>query len=162
MSEIVIEGWRAGGEERREAAAVPAWQLPPLTEEQRAVARKMGISEEDYQRSTYAGRRNQQRLIEKAGRFVEILEDKLQSMAPGARIRQIPLLTIEREYRIEIYVEGKKVLFRIAEDMVDDFMERGFADVGQKNRAKPKDGAFCSSGVHGTWSILKTGVWLST
>ncbi len=130
--EIVIDGWRAGGEERREAASAPAWQLPILTEEQKTVARKMGISEEDYQRSAYAGRRNQERLIEKTKRFAAILEAKLGSIAPGARIERIRLLTIEHEYRIEIYVENKKVLFRVAEDMVDDFMEKGFADIGQR------------------------------
>ncbi len=60
------------------------------------------------------------------------LETKLGSIAPGAHIERIRLLTIEHEYRIEIYVEGNKVLFRVAEDMVDDFMEKGFADVGQR------------------------------
>ena len=123
MPEIIVEGWRAGSEERREAATAPVWQLPTLTEEQKAVAKKMGISEEEYQRSAYAGRRNQQRLIEKTKRFAEILETKLGSAAPGAHIERI---------RIEILVEGKKVLFRVAEDMVDDFMEKGFADVGQR------------------------------
>src|ERR1700680_3520790 len=130
--EIVIDGWRAGGEERRDAASAPDWQLPTLTEEQKAVAKKMGISEEDYKRSAYAGRLNQERLIEKTKRFAAILEAKLGLKAPGARIDRIRLLTIECEYRIEIYVEGKKVLFRVAEDMVDDFMEKGFADVGQR------------------------------
>jgi hypothetical protein len=130
--EIVIDGWRAGGEERREAAGAPLSQLPPLTEEQKAVAKKMGISEVDYARSVYAGRLNQQRLIEKATRFSAIMEDRLKLRVPGAHIDRIRLLTIEHEYRIEIYVEGKKVLFRVAEDMVDDFMEKGFADVGQR------------------------------
>jgi len=130
--EIVIEGWRAGGEERREAASAPEWQLPRLTEEQKAVAKKMGISEVDYARSAYAGRRNQERLIEKTRRLATILEEKLRVRTPGARIDRIHLLTIEHEYRIEIYVEGKRVLFRISEDMVDDFMEKGFADVGER------------------------------
>ena len=130
--EIVIEGWRAGGEERREAASAPVWQLPALTDEQKSVAKKMGISEEDYQRSAYAGRRNQERLIEKTKRFAAILETRLRSVAPAARIERIRLLTLEHEYRIEIYVEGKQVLFRVAENMVDDFMEKGFADVGEK------------------------------
>ncbi len=130
--EITIEGWRAGGEERKEAASVPVWQLPPLTDEQKSVAKKMGISEEDYARSAYAGRRNQERLIEKTRRFAAILEAKLGSKVQGARIDRIRLLTIEHEYRIELSVEGKKVLFRVAEDMVDDFMEKGFADVGQR------------------------------
>jgi len=148
MPEIVIEGWRAGGEERKEAATVPVWELPPLTDEQKSVAKRMGISEEDYARSTYAGRRNQQRLIEKTGRFGEILEARLRSEAPSAVIRRIRLLTIEHEYRIEIYVEGKPVLFRVAEDMVDDFMEKGFADVGQRIVENLKTVLFTQAG-HG-------------
>jgi hypothetical protein len=130
--EIVIDGWRAGGEERREAASAPLNHLPPLTQVQKAVAKKMGISEVDYARSVYAGRLNQQRLIEKTTPFSAILEDRLKLRVPGAHIDRIRLLTIEHEYRIEIYLEGKKVLFRVAEDMVDDFMEKGFADVGQR------------------------------
>ena len=90
------------------------------------------MSDEDYARSAYAGRRNQERLIEKTRRFATMLEAKLELKAPGARIDRIRLLVIEHEYRIEIYVEGRKVLFRVAEDMVDDFMEKGFAEVGQK------------------------------
>jgi hypothetical protein len=128
--EIVIEGWRAGGEERREATSVPVGQLPPLTDEQKSVAKKMGISEEDYARSTYAGRRNQERLIEKTRRFAKILDSKLRAKVEGARIDRVRLVTIEHEYRIELSVGDKKALFRVAEDMVDDFMERGFADVG--------------------------------
>ena len=130
--EIIIDGWRAGGEERREAASAPVYQLPVLTDEQKAVARKMGISEEDYARSVYAGRRNQERLIEKTRRFSAILEDRLKLKMPGAHIERIRLLTIEHEFRIEIYIEGRKVIYRVAEDMVDDYMEKGFAEVGQK------------------------------
>lgn len=128
--EIIIEGWRAGGEERREAAS--ARKLPALTDAQRSAARRMGISEEDYARSVYAGKLNQQRLLEKTDRFAEILKVRLRSVAPAAVIQRIRLDTIKREYRIEIYVEGKKVLFRVAEDMVDDFMERGFAETRRK------------------------------
>jgi hypothetical protein len=129
--EIVIDGWRAGREERSEAARVPAGELPELTDGQKNVAKKMGISQEDYARSTYAGRLNQARLIEKAKRFAAILKGKLGSRIPDARIERVRLLTLEHEYRIEVSVEDKKVLFRVAEDMVDDFMERGFANVGE-------------------------------
>ena len=130
--EIVIEGWRAGGEERKEAKSVPASKLPVLTEGQKSVAKRMGISEEDYARSAYAGKRNQDRLVEKTRRFAAILEEKLRSKIEDARISRIRLVTTEHEYRIEISVGGKTVLFRVAEDMVDDFMERGFADVGER------------------------------
>ncbi|MGB2623910.1 MAG: hypothetical protein WA857_07280 [Candidatus Acidiferrum sp.] len=129
--EIIVEGWRAGREEREEAARVPPAELPPLTDGQKAVAKRMGISEEAYARSAYAGRRNQARLIEKVRRFAAILQSTLGSKIPGARIEKARLSTLEHEYRIEVSIEDKKVLFRVAEDMVDDYMERGFAEVGE-------------------------------
>jgi hypothetical protein len=132
MLEIIIEGWRTGGEERKEAANAPGWQLLNLTEEQKAVAKRMGISEEEYKRTVYAGRLSKERLIEKTKPFARFLESKLPRIAPSAHIDKIRLLTIKREYRVEIYVAGeKKVIFRVAEDMVDDFMEKGFANVGE-------------------------------
>jgi hypothetical protein len=129
--EIIIEGWRAGGEDRKEAKGVPASKLPSLSDAQKEVAKKMGISEEDYARSAFSGKLNQERLLAKTRRFAEILEGKLRSKVEGARIDRIRLVTIEHEYRIELSANDKKVLFRVAEDMVDDFMERGFADVGR-------------------------------
>jgi hypothetical protein len=129
--EITVEGWRAGRDERSEAARVPASNLPELTDAQKRVAKRMGISEEEYARSTYAGRLNQGRLIEKAKRFASVLRSKLESKIPGARIDRVRLLTLEHEYRIDISLEDKKAIFRVTEDMVDDFMERGFANVGE-------------------------------
>jgi len=129
--EIVIQGWRAGREERSEAARVPASELPKLTDGQKRVAKRMGISEEDYARSAYAGTRNQERLVEKSKRFASNLQKKLESRIPGARIDRVRLLTLEHEYRLDVSVGEKKVLFRVDEDTVDDFMERGFANVGE-------------------------------
>ena len=128
--EIIIDGWRAGGDERQQARSVPASDLPRLSEAQKQVAKKMGISEEDYARSAYAGRLNQERLLEKTRRFAEILDSKLRSKIEGARIDRIRLVSIEHEYRIEFSVNDKKVLFRVPEEMVDDFIEGGSADMG--------------------------------
>jgi hypothetical protein len=130
--EIIIEGWRAGGQERKEAAGVPATQLPELTVEQKSVAKKMGISEEDYARSAYAGKRNQDRLIEKTRRFAGILGERLQTLSEGARIDRIRLVTIEHEYSIELSVNDRRIFFRVPEEMVDDFIEGGSADVGRQ------------------------------
>jgi len=128
---IEIEGWRAGDEERREAASVPTDRLPGLTDGQRAVARKLGISEERYSRSAYAGRLNQQRLLEKTRRFGSALEERLRARFRGAQINLIRLVTIDHEYCIEISANGKRVPFRVSEDMVDEFIERGSAAAGE-------------------------------
>jgi len=129
--EIVIEGWRAGGEERKEANSVPASELPPLSDVQKEVAKKMGISEEDYARSAFAGKLNQERLLQKTRRFAENLDSKLRSKIQGARVDRIRLLTLEHEYRIELTANERTTFFRVPEEMVDDFIEGGSADVGR-------------------------------
>jgi hypothetical protein len=130
--EIVIEGWRAGSEERKAAANAAAADLPALTEEQKTVAKKMGISEEAYARSTYAGRRNQERLTEKTKRFARILEKRLAALAEGARIDRVRLVTIEHEYRVDISTNGKIIHFRLPEEMVDDLIEGGSASIEEQ------------------------------
>jgi len=130
--EIVIEGWRAGSEERKAAATVAAADLPNLTEEQKTVARKLGISEEAYARSTYAGRENQKRLTEKTKRFARLLEKRLAALAEGARIDRVRLVTIEHEYRVDISANGKIIHFRLPEEMVDDLIEGGSASIEEQ------------------------------
>jgi hypothetical protein len=129
--EIIIEGWRAGRAERQEAESVPFSHLPPLSDEQKTVAKKMGISEEAYARSAFAGKRNQERLLEKTRRFGEILERTLHTRFEGARIDRIRLVTIDHEYRIDLSAGDRKVLFRVPENMVDDLVEGGSAEIGR-------------------------------
>jgi len=129
--EIIIEGWRAGRSERQEAESVPFNQLPPLSDEQKSVAKKMGISEEAYARSAYAGKRNQERLLEKTRRFGEILQGTLRAKFEGTRIDRIRLVTIDHEYRIDLSAGERKVHFRVPENLVDDFIEGGSAEVGR-------------------------------
>jgi hypothetical protein len=129
--EIIIEGWRAGGEERNQARSVPASELPPLSEAQKEVAKKMGISPEDYARSAFAGKLNQEHLLEKTRRFAESLDNKLRSKIEGARVDRILLVTLEHEYRIELTANERKIFFRVSENLVDDFIEGGSADVGR-------------------------------
>jgi len=123
--EITVEGWRAGREERNEAAKLSIADLPPLTDEQKNVAKKMGISEEDYARSTYAGRLSQGRLVEKTKRLARLLEKQLAGFSGGAQIERVRLVTIDHEFRVDISVNGKTVPFRVSEETVDDLFEGG-------------------------------------
>jgi hypothetical protein len=130
--EIIVEGWRAGKEERDAAKSVPASDLPILTDEQKMVAKKMGISEDAYARSTYAGRQNQDRLTDKTKRFARVLEKRLAPLSEGARIDRVRLVTIEHEYRIDISANGKIIHFRVPEEMVDDLIEGGSASIEEQ------------------------------
>ena len=122
--EIVIEGWRAGGEERKEAASVPVDQLPALTDEQKAVAKKLGISEEAYARSAYAGKRNQERLVEKTRRFADVLQRKLQARR-GVQLRRIRLDVLNHRFDVVASEGDREFPFRVSEEMIDDLFQSG-------------------------------------
>lgn len=126
--EILIDGWRAGGEERKEAARVPASQLPALTEEQKRVAKKMGISEEDYARSTYAGRRNQDRLVEKTKEFARLLQRKLEGRK-GVELERIKLDVLRHQYEVLASEKERQFSFFVSEDLIDDLLQSGSEDL---------------------------------
>ncbi len=122
--EIVIDGWRAGGEERKEAASVPVGQLPPLSDAQKEVVKKMGISEEDYARSAYAGRLNQERLIEKTKKFAKLLQRKLQERG-DVEITNIKLDVLRHRYEVAASAGERPVSFIVSEELIDDLFQTG-------------------------------------
>jgi len=122
--EIIIDGWRAGGQERKEAASVPTSGLPALSDEQKAVAKKLGISEEVYARSTYAGKRNQERLIEKTKKFARLLQRKLQGRQ-GVQVVRIRLDVLQHRYEV-LGSEGERQFsFFVSEDLIDELFQSG-------------------------------------
>jgi hypothetical protein len=122
--EIIIDGWRAGGEERKEAASVPIDQLPALSDEQRVVAKKLGISEEAYARSAYAGQKNQGRLIEKSMKFAKLLQKKLQARA-DFQLGTIRLDVLKHRYEVVGTEDARHVSFFVSEDLIDELLQSG-------------------------------------
>lgn len=138
--EIIIDGWRAGGEERKEAASVPADQLPALTDEQRVVARKLGISEEAYARSAYAGQKNQERLVEKSMKFARLLQKKLQGRG-DFQLGTIRLDVLKHRYEVVGTEEQRQVTFVVSEDLIDELLESG-SENAERNLDRVLDYAF--------------------
>ena len=122
--EIIIDGWRAGGDERKEAASVPAGQLPALTDEQKVVAKKLGISEEAYARSAYAGQKNQERLVEKSMKFARLLQKKLQGRT-DFQLGTIRLDVLKHRYEVLGSEGARQVSFYVSENMIDELFQSG-------------------------------------
>jgi hypothetical protein len=130
--EIIIEGWRGGTGFVKKARNLTTEQLPRLTEAQKATAKKMGITEEDYARMAYAGMRSQEQLKEKTERFARNLKPTLDGLSPAWEIERIRLIVIEHEYRIDFSGQGQKAMLRIPEELVDDYLEGGVAGAWQQ------------------------------
>ena len=138
--EIIIDGWRAGGEERKEAAAVPTGQLPALTDEQKVVARKLGISEDAYARSAYAGQKNQERLVEKSMKFARLLQKKLQGRG-DFQLGTIRLDVLKHRYEVAGTEDSRQVSFFVSEDLIDELFQSG-SDNAERSLDRVLDYAF--------------------
>ena len=78
--EISVQGWKASPGDWEAVRKIPKDELPALTDEQKEVVRKLGLTEEDYARSALAGERTQNALLVKTEMFARLLEKKSGSL----------------------------------------------------------------------------------
>ncbi len=130
--EIAVDGWRAGAAERELARSLPSDQLPRLTDEQRSVAKKLGIPEEEYARSVVAGERNRDALLIKTERLARLLEQRIERVGIGAHVNRVTLRTIQDRFDVEIQINGRVLPLRIEESVVDDYFENGSKEAEER------------------------------
>lgn len=130
--EIAVDGWRSGVADWDAVRNLPAEQLPQLSDEQRAVARKLGIPEQDYARSVVAGERSREALLVKTERLARLLEQRIAALGIDGRINRVTLRTIQGRFDVEVQVNGRTLPLRIDEALVDDYFDNGSADSEQR------------------------------
>ena len=130
--EIAVDGWRASAVEWNAVRSVPASELPPLSPEQREVAKKLGVAEQDYARSALAGERTREALLRKTERFARLLEHRIDALGLHAKITRVMLRTTEHRFDVEIEVNGRSVPLRIEETLVDDYFDGGSIDAEER------------------------------
>ena len=122
---ISVQGVRAEAKDWDAVSKLPAHELPALTEERRRVARKLGISEEDYARSVLAGERTTDKLLAKTEWFGRYFQEQVAQTVPGASIEEVTLNTLEHRFEVSLRVGQQIIPLRVAEGLVDDLFERG-------------------------------------
>jgi hypothetical protein len=130
--EIAVDGWRAGAAEREVARSLTPEQLPRLTDQQRTVAKKLGIPEDDYARSVVAGERNRDALLVKTERLARLLEQRIQSSGIGVRINRVTLRTVQDRFDVELQINGRALPLRIDEAVVDEYFDNGSNEAEEK------------------------------
>ncbi len=130
--EIVVDGWRSSGADWDAVRNIPMEQLPVLSEEQRQVAKKLGIPEQDYARSVLAGERNREALLVKTERLARLLEQRLGKPGAKVRINRVVLRTFEDRFDVELQIDGRGVPLRIEETLVNDYFDSGSLDAEER------------------------------
>jgi hypothetical protein len=85
--EVLVSDYSSSVDEWKQAQMAPKSDLPPLNKQQREVARKMGVSEEDYQRNVLAGQFGEMRLQSTGEALGKVVQDLLGSAGLGRQTR---------------------------------------------------------------------------
>jgi hypothetical protein len=123
--EIRVDGNRSSIENWARAQAAPPQELPKLTEEQRIVAGKLGLSDESYARSLYAGDLERKNLEKKARQAAQLIERLASQRIPGLRVDDVWLKTFDRKLRFDVVLNGSSALIFVSEDLIDELFENG-------------------------------------
>jgi hypothetical protein len=130
--EISVHGWRASAGDWEAVRKLPKDQLPALTVEQKEVARKLRVSEEDYARSALAGERTQNALLAKTEMFARLLEKKLRDLGSRASVESVVLQILDDRFEVLLRLNGSLVPLRIKEDVINDLFESGSAEAEER------------------------------
>ncbi len=121
--QVVVPDYSVSVDEWRRAHSAPADVLPPLSEAQREVATKFGISEEDYARSVLAGRYGVRRLRTRATRLGEEVDKILREVSPGCRVVRVIAETFPDGWVVFIETPTREMRVSIPRELGDDFLD---------------------------------------
>jgi hypothetical protein len=120
---VSVSDYSSSVAEWRRASAIPASALPALTEEQKRVARKLGVSEEAYQRGLLAGLYGNRRQREKARRLGERVTEVLKTLGSNYRLVEVVWEGTRLRWLVRVQtpevILGVPVPFELADDVVD-------------------------------------------
>jgi len=121
--DVFVSDYSSSVDEWRRAMAAPSSDLPELTEQQRAVARKMGISEEDYRRGVLAGRLGESRMLGRGQQLGELVESILQGLGPDYRVHAVK--AENGRWLVRIVAPDGVFPVAISRELADDALDSG-------------------------------------
>ncbi len=123
--EVRIDGSRSSSENWLRASLASSRELPSISADEQEIAKKLGISAESYARSRYAGELSAGELQQKAEKLGLFVQQWLAARQVAGLVDFVWLKTFEGKYRIDVDLNGKKVLIFTEESLVDEVLERG-------------------------------------
>lgn len=126
--DVFVSDYSSSVEEYRRAMAAPKSDLPKLTAQQKTVAKKMGISEEDYQRGVLAGRFGEKRMLQRGKGLGTVVKDLLGSIGSEYRVEAVKAEMFNGRWLIR--VAGPDRVFNVAvpRELADDVLDSGAAE----------------------------------
>jgi hypothetical protein len=134
--EVAVSDYTVSVDEWRRAQSAPKEGLPELTEAQREVANKLGISEEQYARSVLAVRFGIQRLRNRATKLGEEVQKILAGVSAESRVSRVVADLARERWVIVIQTPNRQAGVVLPRDLGDDFLDFSTSDSVEVLNAK--------------------------
>ncbi len=126
--EVFVSDYSSSVDEYRRAMQAPLSELPELTAEQRTVAKKMGISEEDYRRSVLAGRLGESRMLRRGQGLGEIVEKLLDGLGPDYHVDAIKAEMFNSRWLVRVAAPDRIFNVAVPRELADDVLDSGTSE----------------------------------
>ncbi len=137
---VEVSDYSVSVDEWRRAQSAPNSELPELSEAQRDVAGKFGISEEDYARSVLAGRYGVHRLRKRTAKLGVGIEKILHEVSPGCRVSKVIAEMFRERWVILIRTPSGDIGVSVPRDLGDEFLDSGVGEAAEELKARVKAG----------------------
>jgi len=121
--EIHVPGLQVSLDENARANALPASELPPITEGEQEFAQRHGMSEEAYRRAKLALMFGHQRKEARASELGIQVEKILSALGSGYRLASVTWNTDTLSWRLEIDTPQEKQNVVLSWELVDDALD---------------------------------------
>jgi len=121
---VTVSDFTTSIEEWDRAQRAPRSELPNLSGEQKDVARKFGITEEEYARSVLAGRYGNERMNTRARHLGEEVQRILDTVGDGRyRVVAVTAEMFKARWVVGIEAQGRVVNVAIPRELADDVLD---------------------------------------
>ncbi len=121
--EIHVPGFQSSMDEAGRAQRVPASELPPISDEEREMAKRLGLSEEAYRRSKLAGIFGHERMEARAVDLGEQVDAILAEAGAGYRLAGVTWNSERLGWRIEVETPQGRQNVVLSRDLVNDALD---------------------------------------
>jgi len=133
---IYIPDYSSSVAEWRKAQQAAPSELPELTPQQKEVARKFGVTEEEYQRTVLAGLYGLRRMTARAQALGEEVQKILEGLGRGGRVIAVSRDMDRLSWLVRIETRKRDVNVLVSQELTDDLFDSASEEERERLRAR--------------------------
>jgi hypothetical protein len=133
--EVLVSGGSTSVDEYLRAMAAPKSQLPELTEQQKLVTKKLGLSEEEYRRGVLADQIGKSRIVERGKKLGVILQELLGGLGKEYHVEAMKAEMTNFRWLARITYPDGELVVEIPRDLADDVLDAGRSEQMERLKA---------------------------